>query len=524
MEKLRNIVENTGHRPFMVGVELVTTRGSTEQPDSQKITALGEALAEHDGTDWISITDNAGGTPMMAPGRLARQIHARGTNVAVHLTCKDRNRNALEAAAWQYDADGLGNILCLTGDYPIAGFQGTAAPVFDLDSTTLVNLLSTMNAGMEVPARKKGVTKTLGTTDFFLGCAASPFKTNEAELVCQYLKLELKLNHGAHFVIPQLGYDMRKSHELMAYLERHDLKVPVFGNIFVLSKMIANAFHKQRFPGCQVSDRLLKLCTDNAAGPDKGKAFFLEFAAKQYACMKGLGYRGAYFGGINKAEDLDQILTIADTFGADDWHSFARDLVYPMTPDFYLFAEDESTGLANPQCASDEMLAARDAATPKGVGRPAFSRLMHDMVFEEDGLLHRPVRRFFHRVENSHPTIGAMIKKPERAFKGLLFGCLDCGDCALAECQFLCPGANCRKDQRNGPCGGSRGPLCEAAEMPCLWYRAYHRAKQTGGLDAFLRRDLVTTDHGLTGTSSWANYFLGRDHVRCNGAADADKP
>ncbi|MDP6449944.1 MAG: methylenetetrahydrofolate reductase, partial [Lentisphaeria bacterium] len=425
MESLQNIVENKEHEPFMVGVELVTTRGSTDQPDSRKIAALGEALAEHKRTDWISITDNAGGTPTMAPAWLARQIRERGTNVVVHLTCKDRNRNALEATAWQYDADGLNNILCLTGDYPVAGYQGTAAPVFDLDSTTLVNLLSTMNAGMEVPGRKKGSTKTLGTTDFFLGCATSPFKTNEAELICQYLKLELKLNHGAHFIIPQLGYDMRKSHELIAYLERHNYRAPVFGNIFVLSKTIANAFHKKRFPGCQVSDQLLEVCQSKATGPDKGREFFLEFAAKQFACMQGLGYRGAYFGGINKPEDLDRILSIASTFGTNDWQFFARDLIYPMTPDFYLFAEDERTGLANPHCESDELLMARDAATPKGIGRPTVSRVVHNAVFEVDGALHRPMQKFFHSVANTHPKLGAVIEKQERVFKRLLYDCRD---------------------------------------------------------------------------------------------------
>jgi methylenetetrahydrofolate reductase (NADPH) len=524
VKALREIVDDRIGHPFMVGVELVTTRGSTEQKDSQKVAALSDALAATDVVDWISITDNAGGTPMMAPAHLARAIRAHDTNVVVHLTCKDRNRNALEATAWQHDADGLNNVLCLTGDYPAGGFEGVAAPVFDLDSTTLINLLSTMNAGMKVPGRKKGSTKTLGQTDFLIGCAMSPFKTNEAELVCQYLKLELKLNHGAHFIIPQLGYDMRKCHELMVYLQRHGLQVPVFGNIYVLNKTIAGMFNEKRFPGCQVSDKLLEVCTNHATGPDKGKSFFLELAAMQYACMKGLGYRGAYFGGINKVDDLHRILEIAEAFGPDDWRAFACDLVYPMEKDFYLFAEDPATGLADPARESDELIAARrDTAVPEGVGKPAFSRLVHDAIFEEDGKLFRPMRQFFGSVGEKHPKLQRAVEKQERFFKRVLYDCRDCGDCALGECQFMCPGANCRKNQRNGPCGGSRGPLCESADVPCLWYRAYHRAKHAGMLDDFLRGDLVTTDHSLRGTSSWANYFLGRDHAHLpegNGEAE----
>jgi len=93
-----------------------------------------------------------------------------------------------------------------------------------------------------------------------------------------------------------------------------------------------------------------------------------------------------------------------------------------------------------------------------------------------------------------------------------MFNCQDCGDCSLFDCQYMCPGANCKKNQRNGPCGGSRGPLCESADVPCMWYRAYHRAKKAGKLREFLKRDLVLRDQSLQGTSSWANFFTGRDH------------
>ena len=103
---------------------------------------------------WISITDNPGGGADAA-ARLAGRAggRPRARSVVLHLTCKDMNRNGLEAAAWRYASEGFHNILAITGDYPTGGFGGLAEPVFDLDSVGLIALLRSMNDGLEVPGR-----------------------------------------------------------------------------------------------------------------------------------------------------------------------------------------------------------------------------------------------------------------------------------------------------------------------------------------------------------------------------------
>ena len=144
---------------------------------------------------WISITDNPGGTPMLPPDWLGGMVRDRAANVVVHLTCKDMNRNGLEAAAWRYAGEGFDNLLAITGDYPTAGYGGLADPVFDLDSVGLVSLLRSMNEGLKVPGRK-GAVETLSRTNFFIGCVVSPFKRHENELLPQYLKLLRKIRAG----------------------------------------------------------------------------------------------------------------------------------------------------------------------------------------------------------------------------------------------------------------------------------------------------------------------------------------
>ena len=102
----------------------------------------------------------------------------------------------------------------------------------------------------------------------------------------------------------------------------------------------------------------------------------------------------------------------------------------------------------------------------------------------------------------------------EHASKAVLFACKDCGDCSLPEIAFLCPESQCAKNQRNGPCGGTRDGLCEVDGYgDCIWLRAYERLKHDGREDRLVAHAPFVQDQSLRGTSSWANNWLGRDHV-----------
>ncbi len=81
--------------------------------------AFASQLAESPFVDWVSVTDNAGGNPQLAPQALGKPILYAGKEVVIHLTCKDLNRNGLESAAWQLHSEGFHNILAMTGDYPV---------------------------------------------------------------------------------------------------------------------------------------------------------------------------------------------------------------------------------------------------------------------------------------------------------------------------------------------------------------------------------------------------------------------
>jgi methylenetetrahydrofolate reductase (NADPH) len=519
-EKPRRFRERLDGRRFCYGAELVTTRGfvAPQQPSpdrigASKVVELGEQLCSDPRIDWVSITDNPGGNVMLPPDWLARLLTRNQASIVVHLSCKDANRNALESAVWRYASEGVENILAMTGDYPRSGYGGNASPVFDLDSVGLITLLEAMNRGLPVPGRK-GETTLLPKMDLFIGCVVSPFKWQERELLPQYFKLLRKIACGAQFVYTQVGYDMRKFHEVKLVLAAHGINVPVIGNVYLLNKTVAGMFHRNEVPGCVVSDRLMALAEKYGAGPDKGRSFFYELAAKQLAVFKGLGFAGGYIGGTTKPEVFFELIDRAEKFGKNDWKEFAKEIQFANANEFYLYEEDAVTGLGD--CARTNQAYLRSLKDPPTTKQVTlnywFSRFVHDKVFVPDTSGFKMMKRLYSRWDKNPGFLANAAHQLEKLSKFIMYGCEDCGDCSLPDCAYLCPRHSCSKDCRNGPCGGSHDGICELDDKDCIWARAYDRLKYYRELEKMMNGATIFYNAALKNTSAWANTFLGRDY------------
>ena len=487
---------------FLLGVELVSVRGSMSEGTAVRVRSLATQLVESPQVDWISITDNAGGNPQLAPQSLGKPILYAGKEVVIHLTCKDLNRNALESAAWQLDSEGFHNVLAMTGDYPAGGSGGRAKPVFDLDSVSLIAMLDRMNRGFDDKHLK---------TDFCIGAVTNNYKRHEGEVVPQYLKLRQKIACGAHFIINQVGFDAEKARELRLYMDRNGMgAVPLIGNVFVLTARAARLFHSGRIAGIVVPQELLDLCERQGRSADGGKVFFREFAAKQMAIFRGLGYRGAYLGGVHDLATLERVIEIERTFAPDDWRHLAREIAWSRPGEFFAYPEERA---AAPRQAP--------AKTKRGALMYGFSKWTHGLMFTPG----RPLSRLGAWVmsRGRDPFQGPRpVREIERATKAVLYRCKDCGDCSLPDVAFLCPESQCAKNQRNGPCGGTRDGRCEVDGFgDCIWLRAYERRKSDGTEAELLAHAPVVQNQALRGTSSWANNWLGRDHSAQASAAPA---
>jgi len=498
---------------FATVVELVPWAGELRDARGQKPLKMAGDLAGNPRITTLSITDNAGGFAKLAPDVLGDAATALGHDVIVHVACRDRNRNGIQSLGWDLLSRNLNTVLALTGDYPAPGYGGMPRPVFDVDSVALLQMLRELGDAAVAKAEADGADDP-GAHTFFLGCAIDPFKRLERDLVPQFLKLALKVRSGADYAITQVGYDARRQDQLLRWMRAEGIDRPVIANAYILSGPVARAFNAGKVPGCVVPDTLLELAEREAKAADKGRAFFLEFAAKQLVVSRGLGFAGIYISGHRDAGEVGRILEMADAHPADDWRSLVKDVSWGLPGAFQPF-ESDGAGLSTDEVsrawAKTLTPAARARARTGVAPLYRFSRVLHERVFDPGSPGFKTWSTIYGKVESM--GVGKPLHLLEQAVKEPLFDCRDCGDCSLPDIAYMCPESHCQKNQRNGPCGGAFDGNCEIPGHTCVWADAYKRLKPYGEERSMLDRLPVIQDNELRRTSAWANTFLGRDHT-----------
>jgi methylenetetrahydrofolate reductase (NADPH) len=461
------IREALSAKRFSYIVELVASAKTTEE----RLNEIGGELAQVPGVIAAGITSFAGGSAGQDPIRIGAGVRARGLTPNVHLTCVNHSRQELIRSLQELHTLEIENVFAITGDYPKVGDPSVKAD-YDLDSVQLVELINEM--------RQQGLR-------FQISVAVSPFKYTEPDCAYQYLKLEKKIAAGADFAITQLGYDVRKFRELKRYLDERGLKTPVFGNVYILPAGAARKFSKGEPPGCWVSQELVDVVTEEAKAPDKGLAARLERAARTVAVLRGLGYAGAYIGGDHSAERIRGIIERSEAI-AENWEEYAEELVYAPKGGFYFFDSPKT-----PPKPREFAQRAMDVIEPANTPAPVRSILT--------GILGWVDR---------HPSAAHALERAEYSFKSSAFGCQACGNCVLGLTEYVCP-MTCPKNLRNGPCGGTLNGSCEVyPDKPCVWVKVYERAKDANRTEE-LKVYIPPRDRSLQGTSSYINYYLGRD-------------
>ena len=491
---------------FSVTWELVPGRGAFEKAQ-EVVIASAEQAAKSGRIHALTITDNPGGNPAISAEMLGVEVNKLGVEPLVHFTCKDKNRNQLEGLLYGLERADVRNLLIMTGDYPVSGYCGRSKPVFDLDPAHLLSLITDLNKGLEVPTFKGSM--TLKPTRFFAGAAVSPFKRLESEQLGQYYKLKKKLESGAQFIVTQLGYDARKFHEALLMVKHLGYgHIPVVGNVYVLPLGAARLMNRNGIPGCVVTEKLVQtIAKEVEESTDKGKQKRLERAAKMYAFMKGMGFSGVHIGGHGlQFADVEFIIDKGEEL-APNWLDLVREFDFPQPDGWYYFEKDPETGL-NKETPVD-----RSKDRPPAPASYKVFRVLHNAMFETKGFLFKPMQKLARAVDGT--SMEHAFTRVEHFMKVMTNECMHCGDCALFDLAYLCPMSQCPKNQRNGPCGGSYEGWCEVYpnEKQCIYVRAYPRLKSHGAEDTLGAYIVPPVDYDLRFTSSWINFYLGRDHT-----------
>lgn len=479
---------------FTVSLEIVAGRGSFERAQERAVETAKWAMADAR-ISAVSVTDSPGGRPGIDPAFMALELKKNGMEPMIHYTLKDKNRLNVESELYGYQRNGLHNLIIMTGDYPKKGYiNGNGKPVFDIDPIHALKLVDCMNHGLDV-----GKNKILRPSEFFAGCVVTPFKNVEAEIITEYIKLEKKARY-ADFIISQVGYDIRKFHELRQICNEICPETPLIGNIFILDRNLAELIHLHRFTGCTIPEKLYHCITMEGVND---KELGLLYAAKMFAIMRGIGYDGAHIGGEHLThDDIDFVITKGNELAAS-WESCLKDFEGFDDGAFYYYRKDLANGL--------NLSEKNDLSSLPAEGKLSMKyrthRYIHDGIYERNGILSK-----FAAVVGRKAAKDGFCRSAERALRAGMLHCRDCGDCAMVFTDLICPMVHCPKQQRNGPCGGSRNGFCELYpnKKKCIYVTAYNRLKMQNKTDV-LRMIAEPPNCGLYGTSEWNNFFTGKD-------------
>jgi methylenetetrahydrofolate reductase (NADPH) len=165
----------------------------------------------------FSVPDNEHARLRLSALAAARLVQEAGGEPLVHLTCRDRNRLALESDLLGAAALGLENILLVSGDYVTLGDHPEAKPVYDADSVQLLQIARGLAAGQD----SAGLELT-GNPRFFLGAVVIP----EADpLAPQLVKFEKKITSGAEFFVTPPVFDLEKFRRFREQLPAQEIKI-----------------------------------------------------------------------------------------------------------------------------------------------------------------------------------------------------------------------------------------------------------------------------------------------------------
>ena len=236
---------------FVVTSEVAPPKGTNLDKFKHHVELL------RDKVDAMNVTDHQSSVmrfPSLGGCLLVKEL---GGEVILQMTCRDRNRLALQADLMFASYQGIQNVLCLTGDSVMLGDHKQAKSVFDLDSSQLLQTVRTLERGKDL-----GGNELDGAVSFCAGAIVTP----EADPIePQLIKFEKKIEAGAEFIQTQAVYDLDRFKEFMDYARQ--FKVKILAGIILLTSAPMARFMNKNIAGVFVPQDLI----DEMASAPKGQ-------------------------------------------------------------------------------------------------------------------------------------------------------------------------------------------------------------------------------------------------------------
>ena len=208
------------HGEFATMVEIVPPKGIDIRKEVE-----GARFLKSVGVDAVNIPDSPRASARMSNQALSLLIQREvGIDAILHYTCRDRNVLCIQSDLLGAAAVGIRNLICITGDPPKMGNYPDATAVFDVDAIGLVNIVRSLNHGLDLGGNPIGT-----GTGFVIGVGANPGLTDLDEEIRRF---EYKVQAGAEYAVTQPVFDLRLLENFLRRIEH--CRIPVIAGIWPL--------------------------------------------------------------------------------------------------------------------------------------------------------------------------------------------------------------------------------------------------------------------------------------------------
>ena len=280
------------------GKFVVTTEvGPLKGTDTTELEEVAKLLLGR--VDATNVTDQQSSVMRLGSLATCHLLKQRGLDPVFQMTCRDRNRLALQSDLLSAYVLGIENVLAITGDLPSLGDHPQAKPVYDLDSVQLLWVIGRLNEGYDMVGNE-----LKGKPNFFPGAVVNPGADTETAFELQLIKMEKKIVQGAKFFQTQAIYDVETFAKFMKRVE--GFGVPVLAGIIPLKSVGMARFMNKNVAGVFVPDELINKM---AEAEDKAKTG-IEIAANLIKELKDIS-QGVHIMAIGSEKRVPQILDAA---------------------------------------------------------------------------------------------------------------------------------------------------------------------------------------------------------------------
>lgn len=256
LEKRSALGEKLARGQFVTMVEIVPPKGTDILKEVE-----GARFLQSVGVDAVNIPDSPRASARMSNQALSLLIQREvGIDAILHYTCRDRNVLCIQSDLLGAAAVGIKNLICITGDPPKMGNYPDATAVFDVDAIGLVNIVNSLNRGLDLGGNPIGT-----GTGFVIGVGANPGLTDLEEEIRRF---EFKVEAGAEYAVTQPVFDLRLLENFLRRIEH--CRIPVVAGIWPLVSVRNAEFMKNELR-VSVPDSILERMA-RAQTPDAARA------------------------------------------------------------------------------------------------------------------------------------------------------------------------------------------------------------------------------------------------------------